>query len=194
MISDTHRIDAEVRLRPATMADAGSLAEALTRSRAYMRPWEPLRPDFFYTEGGQRERLSGLLADRAGGRSMPWVLSDGQDRAIGSFTLNAIVLGSFHSAVLGYWVDVEYAGRGLATAAVRLICDLARDELRLHRIEAGTVLHNTASQRVLAKCGFEQFAVAPRYMHIDGEWRDHRLFQRLLHDGPVTGAPAVSGS
>lgn len=191
MIDDAHRIDAEVRLRPAAMADAASLAGALARSRAYMRPWEPVRPDAFYTEEGQRERLSGLLADRAAGRSMPWVLSDEQDRAIGAFTLNAIVLGPFRSAVLGYWVDVGYAGRGLATAAVRLICDLARDELRLHRIEAGTVLHNTASQRVLAKCGFEQFAVAPRFMHIDGEWRDHRLFQRLLHDGPVTGAPAA---
>lgn len=119
---------------------------------------------------------------------MPWVLADAEDRVVGGFNLNAIVLGPLRSAVLGYWVDVELAGRGLATAAVRTICDLARSELRLHRIEAGTVLHNAASQRVLAKCGFEEYGVAPRYLHIDGEWRDHRLFQRILHDGPVTGA------
>lgn len=50
------------------------------------------------------------------------------------------------------------------------------------------MVDNAASQRVLAKCGFEEFGLAPRYLHIDGEWRDHRLFQRVLHDGPVTGA------
>ncbi|MER5278307.1 GNAT family protein [Streptomyces sp. NPDC002809] len=194
MSSDTHQVGPGVRLRPAALADAGSLAESLTRSRTYMRPWEPVRPDTFYTEEGQRERLAGVLADRDAGRVMPWVLCDAQDRAIGAFNLNGVVLGPFRSAALGYWVDVDFAGRGLATAAVRLICELARDELRLHRIEAGTVLENAASQRVLAKCGFEEFGLAPRYLHIDGEWRDHRLFQRILHDGPVTGEPAGSGA
>lgn len=159
-----------------------------------MRPWEPVRPEAFYTEQGQRERLADALADREAGRAMTWTLADAQDRAIGGFSLNALVLGPFRSATLGYWVDVAFAGRGLATAAVRLICELARDELRLHRIEAGTVVDNTASQRVLAKCGFEEFGMAPRYLHIDGEWRDHRLFQRILHDGPLTGAPAAPGA
>ncbi|WP_405898010.1 GNAT family N-acetyltransferase [Streptomyces sp. NBC_00727] len=188
MIDDVHPLGAGIRLRPAVLADAASLAAALTRSRTYMKPWEPVRPDFFYTEEGQRARLAGLLADRDAGRSMPWVLSDAEDRAVGAFTLDAIVLGACHSAVLGYWVDVELAGRGLATTAVRAICEVARNDLRLHRVEACTVLHNVASQRVLAKCGFEEFGVAPRYMHIDGEWRDHRLFHRILHDGPMTGA------
>lgn len=190
MSEEAHRIDAEVRLRPAALGDAGPLAESLSRSRTYMRPWEPVRPDAFYTEQGQRERLAVALADRDAGRAMPWVLCDAQDRAIGTFTLNGVVLGPFRSAALGYWVDVDFAGRGLATAAVRLICELARDELRLHRIEAATLPYNEASQRVLANCGFEQIGLAPGYLHIDGEWRDHRLFQRVLHDGPVTGAPA----
>ncbi|MEU2670747.1 GNAT family protein [Streptomyces sp. NPDC007164] len=184
---DIHRLDAEVRLRPVIPDDAASLAVALTRSRAYMQPWEPVRPDSFYTEQGQRERLAALLTDREAGRAMSWVLADEEDRAIGAFNLNGIVLGPFRSGTLGYWVDVEHAGRGLATAAVARICELARDELHLHRVEAGTVVDNFASQRVLAKCGFEQFGTAPRYLHINGEWRDHCLFQRILHDGPPTG-------
>ncbi|MEV6743814.1 GNAT family protein [Streptomyces sp. NPDC051080] len=187
MNHDIHRLDEEVRLRPVTPDDAASLAVALTRSRTYMQPWEPVRPDSFYTEQGQRERLAALLADRDEGRAMPWVLADEEDRAIGAFNLNSIALGPFRSGTLGYWVDVEHAGRGLATAAVARICELAGDELHLHRVEAGTVVDNFASQRVLAKCGFEQFGMAPRYLHINGEWRDHCLFQRILHDGPPTG-------
>lgn len=166
------------------MADAASLAASLTRSRAYMRPWEPVRSEAYYTENGQRERLAGMLAERDAGRSVPWVLADEKDRVVGGFNLNGIVLGPFRSCTLGYWVDVEYGGRGLATAAVRRICEIARDGLRLHRIEAGTLLDNVASQRVLLKCGFEEYGMAPRCLHINGAWRDHRLFQRILHDDP----------
>lgn len=184
MTHDTHTIDAEVRLRPVTLDDAAPLAESLTRSRAYMRPWEPVRPESFYTERAQRERLAVLLADAEAGRVASWVLVDGQDRAVGAFTLNNIVRGPLRSAALGYWIDVEHSGRGLATAAAEYVCAAARDELGLHRVEAGTMVDNKASQRVLAKCGFEEYGLAPRYLHIDGEWRDHRLFQRILHDGP----------
>ncbi|MEU1125800.1 GNAT family protein [Streptomyces sp. NPDC005899] len=184
MTDDIHRLTADVRLRPATLGDAASFAEALTRSRAHMRRWEPVRPEEFYTPEGQARRLSGLLADRDAGRAMPWVLADEEDRVVGAMTLASIERGPFRNARLGYWVDVGRAGRGLATAAVGRVCEVARDGLGLHRVEAGTVVDNTASQRVLAKCGFEQIGTAPRYLHIDGRWADHRLFQRILHDGP----------
>ncbi len=156
---------------------AEPVARALARNRAYMRPWEPRRPDFFYTAAGQAERL----APEAGTRR--WHFLDGA-RVAGGITVTGIVLGPFRSASVGYWIDREYAGRGLATRAVEEICRAARDELGLHRLQAGTLLTNVASQRVLAKCSFELFGTAPRYLHIDGAWRDHRLYQRILHDEP----------
>ncbi|MEU5168975.1 GNAT family N-acetyltransferase [Streptomyces mutomycini] len=183
MINDTHPLADGVRLRPVALTDAESFAEALTRSRAYMRPWEPARPEAFYTPEGQAQRLTGLLADRDAGRVMPWALADDEDRVVGAMTLVCIERGPFRNARLGYWTDVGRAGRGLATAAVSRVCELARDELGLHRIEAGTVVDNAASQRVLAKCGFELYGTAPRYLHINGAWQDHRMFQRILHDG-----------
>lgn len=95
-----------------------------------------------------------------------------------------ITLGAFRSGNLGYWVDAAYNGRGLATGAVELVCQAAGERLGLHRIEAGTLVRNLASQRVLGKAGFELIGTAPRYLHIDGEWRDHLLFQRILNDRP----------
>ncbi|MFJ3700985.1 MULTISPECIES: GNAT family N-acetyltransferase [Streptomyces] len=187
MIDDIHPLADGVGLRPATLGDAESFAEAYTRSRAYMRRWEPVRPDTFYTVEGQVQRLTGLLADRDAGRVMPWALADDQDRVVGAVTLASIERGPFRNARLGYWTDVDRAGRGLATAAVTRVCELARDGLGLHRIAAGTVLDNVASQRVLAKCGFELYGTAPRYLHINGAWQDHRMFQRILHDGPPQG-------
>ncbi|MFC3236405.1 N-acetyltransferase [Streptomyces nitrosporeus] len=184
MTENVHELTAGVCLRPAVISDAESFAVALTRSRTYMKRWEPGRPEAYYTAEGQHRRLTGLLADHEAGRAMPWVLADEEDRVVGAVNLGPIERGPFRNARLGYWVDVDRAGRGLATAAVRRVCEDARDRLGLHRVEAGTVVDNAASQRVLAKAGFETIGTAPRYLHIAGTWADHRLFQRILHDGP----------
>ncbi|MFD4375200.1 GNAT family N-acetyltransferase [Streptomyces sp. NPDC058486] len=162
-----------VGIREARAADAGALADALARNRAHMRPWEPDRAERYYTAEAQAERL----AD--GGRR--WFAVDGE-RIVGAATLSGIVLGPFRSASLGYWVDPRYGGRGIATALTQEVCRASRDVLGLHRIEACTLLDNHTSQRVLAKNGFERIGTAPRYLHIAGEWRDHHLFQRILHD------------
>lgn len=130
----------------------------------------------FATAAGQAARLAEPGSAR-------WVVTDG-DLVIGRADLSGIVLGPFRSASLGYWIDAGYVGRGLARRAVREVCRAARDELGLHRLDAGTLLDNHASQRVLAACGFERYGTAPEYLHINGRWRDHHLFQRILHDGP----------
>ncbi|MFG2778107.1 GNAT family N-acetyltransferase [Streptomyces prunicolor] len=118
----------------------------------------------------------------------PWILVSG-GRIAGAVTLSGVVLGPFRSASLGYWIAADRQGRGLATAAVERVCRTARETAGLHRLEASTRLDNPASQRVLEKAGFEPIGMAPRYPHIGGEWRDHRLFQRILHDGdPTSGS------
>ncbi|MFI9723198.1 GNAT family N-acetyltransferase [Streptomyces sp. NPDC052396] len=171
-----------VVLRPVTVEDAPALARAYDTNRDHLRPWEPRRPESFFTAEGQAARLTDLLELRRAGRVMPWVLADQDGRIVGVVNLNNIVRGAFHSTNLGYWVAAGLAGQGLGTAAVRAACRAAHEQLLLHRVEAGTVLSNTASQRVLAKAGFELIGTAPRYLHIDGEWRDHYLYQRILGD------------
>ena len=81
--------------------------------------------------------------------------------------------------MVSYWVERERNGRGLATCAVGEVVAIAFGELGLHRLEAGTLPDNHASQRVLEKNGFERFGYTKRYLLIDGEWRDHVLFERI---------------
>lgn len=181
MITESARITPDVVMRPATMEDADGLARATLRSRAHLEPWEPTRPEDYFTSRAQSARLRGQLEESRAGRAAPWVL-DRDGEIVGTVTLSAIVLGPLRSGNLGYWIDVDHIGRGLATAAVTYACASADTELGLHRVEAGTLLDNVPSQRVLAKCGFEEFGVAPEFLHINGAWRDHRLFQRILND------------
>ncbi|MGW5866593.1 GNAT family N-acetyltransferase [Streptomyces sp. NPDC055239] len=181
MITESARITPDVVMRPATLEDAGGLARARLRSRAHLGPWEPARPEDYFTTQAQAARLRVQLEDCRAGRAAPWVL-DREGDIVGSVTLTGIVLGPWRSGNLGYWIDVDHVGRGLATAAVLRACAAADTELGLHRVEAGTLLDNVPSQRVLTKCGFEEFGVAPEFLHINGAWRDHRLFQRILND------------
>ncbi len=102
---------------------------------------------------------------------------DEEDRVAGRITLNDIVRGAFQSCHLGYWLSAAANGRGLATAAVRDMIRVAFEEQGLHRIQAGTLMHNVRSQRVLERNGFVRFGVAPAYLKIAGEWQDHALYQ-----------------
>ncbi|GAA3880082.1 hypothetical protein GCM10022381_22940 [Leifsonia kafniensis] len=162
-------------------SDAPALAAAYVRNREYLSPWEPVRPEEYYTEAWQASDIANRLVAVKSGEGYPLGLF-ADDTLVGRFNVAGIVRGPFQSAGLGYWVDTSYAGRGLASAAVQLIVETARDELRLHRIEASTLLHNAGSQRVLLKAGFRQIGMAPRYLQIAGEWQDHNLYQVVLHD------------
>ncbi|MGW4793415.1 GNAT family N-acetyltransferase [Nonomuraea sp. NPDC004297] len=174
----------DIVLRLATEQDAEALLAACLRNRDHLARWEPRRPEEFFTVAGQARRLEALLDQQARNQAVAWVLADGE-RIVGRMTLNDIVRGPFLNAHLGYWIDAGHTGRGLATQAVLEVCRIADQELGLHRIAAGTLLDNVASQSVLRKAGFEQFGTAPRYLEIDGRWQDHRLFQLILNDRPA---------
>ncbi|SEB85867.1 GNAT family N-acetyltransferase [Arthrobacter woluwensis] len=166
-------------LRPITLNDAPAVAALLQESREHLAPWEPVRPEFFFTEEGQRAEIRGALDALAQGSRAPFVIVDDDGAVAGRLNINNIVRGAFESGSLGYWVAAGRTGRGLAGRAVGEAVEHGFSTLGLHRLEAGTLLHNTASQRVLLKNGFTVFGTAPRYLRIQGRWQDHRLFQRL---------------
>jgi ribosomal-protein-alanine N-acetyltransferase len=165
--------------RRITLDDAPVFAELLRANREFLAPWEPVRPEAYFTDGGQREVIRAALEQQEQGSTLPHVIVDDSGSVVGRITLNGITRGPFQSCSLGYWLSASDNGRGLATAAVRDMMRVAFEELGLHRIEAGTLLHNVRSQRVLERNGFVRFGVAPAYLKIAGAWQDHVLFQVL---------------
>ena len=168
-----------VVLRPVRKLDARALTEAFQRNRAHLAPWEPVRPERFYTVQGQQEVITRQRTELGLGTSLPMVLAK-EGTILGLLTISSIVRGAFQNAHLGYWIDHAAQGAGLMTAAVGAAVNIAKQDLGLHRLEAATLLHNNASQRVLEKNGFVSYGVAPAYLRIAGQWQDHRMFQRIL--------------
>lgn len=159
-----------MNLRPAGVADAEAFAALYSANRDFLAPFDPIRPDDFYTVEGQRARLARSIGTYA--------ILDG-DEVAGTLGISNVVLGAFRSANVGYWVAADRNGRGIATLAVAAAIEVAFGELGLHRLEAATLVENAASQRVLEKNSFERIGLATRYLLIAGAWRDHVLYQRI---------------
>jgi [ribosomal protein S5]-alanine N-acetyltransferase len=145
--------------------------ELQIKNRDFLARYEPSRAEDFYTIDAQRNRIA------EPGRHNWLILDDGV--AAGFVGLSNVMRGALQSAVLSYWVDEAHNGRGLCTRAAAAVIEIAFGELGLHRLEAGTLVDNVASQRVLAKNGFERIGLARKYLFIGGEWCDHVLFERV---------------
>ncbi|MEV8233405.1 GNAT family N-acetyltransferase [Micrococcus luteus] len=168
------------RLRPTSPDDASALAALAVAQREHLVPWEPTRPESWFTEEGQREVLEQAEVDRAADRSHAFVITDDDIGVLlGRLTLASVVRGAGQFCSLGYWVAREQTGRGVATAAVGQALRIAFDDLGLHRVQAETLPHNQASRRVLEHHGFQRYGLAPQYLKIAGTWQDHELWQRV---------------
>jgi ribosomal-protein-alanine N-acetyltransferase len=98
------------------------------------------------------------------------------NKLIGQITLGGISYGAYRGGHIGYWIDQSFANKGLMTRAVRELTRYGFEELGLHRIEINLRPENAASKRVAEKAGYVFEGMRPRYLHIDGAWRDHLCF------------------
>ena len=71
------------------------------------------------------------------------------------------------------WLQYDPSG------IVALVAGFAFGPAALHRVEANVMPRNTASLRVLEKCGYRPEGLARRYLRINGVWEDHIHMVRL---------------
>jgi RimJ/RimL family protein N-acetyltransferase len=113
------------------------------------------------------------LKERQGPRYYKYFVCDEAGQLCGVMNLSEIVRGSFQSAYLGYYALNPHAGKGLMSAGLSLVLDLAFGELALHRLEANIQPKNQRSIELVKRAGFRCEGLSPRYLKIAGRWRDH---------------------
>lgn len=175
--------DGELVVRQVRMRDARELERALLENRSWLQPWEATLPGGVTGEWNVRGAVRSLLDQAAKGVSVPWVMEvDGQ--IIGQMTMSNIQWGAVLQGTLGYWVAQAVAGRGFTPTAVALASDYAFMQLGLHRLEICIRPENYSSLRVVQKLGFRYEGFRSRYIHIDGDWRDHYCFGLVQDEVP----------
>lgn len=134
------------RLRP----DHGPALLAFEQeNRAYFAVSVPDRGDDYFLHFDQRHRE--LLEEQAAGLYHFHVLVDDNGEVLGRVNLVDVADGS---AELGFRIAEKAAGQGMATAAVREVCALARSAYGLTSLRAAATVDNAGSRAVLRRTGF----------------------------------------
>ncbi len=174
--------DGPVTLRPIRQRDAKALEHVLLDNRGWLRQWEATYPG-----GGSiidtRASIRNLTAHARSGSALPFVI-EFEGRLVGQLNVSSITYGSLSSATIGYWVAQSSAGRGITPTAVALATDYCFHSLRLHRMEICIRPENRPSLRVVEKRGFRDEGFRRRFIHINGEWRDHFAFALVAEEVP----------
>lgn len=182
-----------VLLRHPTAGDYAEWAEIRARSRSHLTPWEPSWAHDDLSHGMYRRRLRAYARDIRDDVSYPYFIFDASlGTLVGGMTLSNVRRGSAQTACLGYWMGAPYAGRGYMREAVSTLLPVVFGTLRLHRVEAATMINNAASIRVLEVCGFEREGLARSYLKINGRWEDHILYARIA-GAPQSAVPRQDG-
>ncbi len=168
-----------ITLKSFTPDCAEELLEYYIRNKDHLSCYEPTRDNSFYTIEAQKDILFESYKNLMSGTGIDLgIYKDNQ--LIGKIKISNIVYGVFKSGIVGYSLDNEHQGNGYMTEALNLILRYAEDELELHRLEASILTDNSKSRSVLIRCGFKEVGLNEKYLFINGAWRNHITFSRIL--------------
>ncbi|WP_239021435.1 GNAT family N-acetyltransferase [Novacetimonas cocois] len=181
-------LEVGVMLSPVTRMDADDLIAGNRASRDFHAPWVAPFTDRDGFDAWFQQVVTGanvaLVARRADAQAADGPGDGLSGAVIGVLTLSQITHGTFCSAYLGYYAMQPQAGRGLMTQALRMTVRHAFDLLGLHRLEANIQPANQPSIALVRRVGFRCEGFSPRYLFIDGAWRDHERWA-ILSDDPA---------
>jgi [ribosomal protein S5]-alanine N-acetyltransferase len=172
----------EVTLRPMRFSDRRAWREVRKRNGQWLQQWDATMPPEGRLDGQRPPSYNAMMRimkkEAREGRALPFAI-EVEGKFVGQFTVGGIWGGSSRGAFFGYWIDERVAGRGLMTQCVELAADYCLETMLLHRIEINVRPENAASRRVAIKAGFTEESYRPKYLHIDGDWRDHIGFVKF---------------
>jgi ribosomal-protein-alanine N-acetyltransferase len=175
--------DGPIVIRPIRVRDARALERELMENRGWLRKWEatnPHGPMSFDT----RASIRSLQSNARAGYGLPFLI-EYEGELAGQLNVSSISYGSVSSASIGYWVSERFAGKNITPTSVALASDYAFFQLGLHRIEICIRPENGPSLRVVEKLGYRYEGLRRRFIHINGDWRDHFCFALVAEELPA---------
>lgn len=174
--------EGSVTIRPIRVRDTRALERELVDNRGWLRKWEATNPHGPLSFD-VRSSIRSLQSNARAGLGLPFAIE--YDGAFaGQLNVSSISYGSLSSATIGYWVPERYAGHNVTPTAVALATDHCFFGIGLHRMEICIRPENFPSLRVVEKLGFRYEGLRRRYIHINGDWRDHFCFALTVDELP----------
>ncbi|MBT5089182.1 MAG: GNAT family N-acetyltransferase [Micrococcales bacterium] len=163
-----------ITLRGLEKKDHRVLRELLLADRAWLSPWEASTPGIRYPID-TKWMVKSLLDQAKRGTGLALVM-EFNGEVVGQLNVANILYGSVSSGTIGYWIAKKAAGNSIVPISVAMTIEYLLSDGGLHRVEIDIRPENEASLRVVEKLGLREEGLKQRYIHIDGAWRDHRIF------------------
>ena len=173
----------DVNVRLVRVRDAKKLEQLILGNREWLRPWEATNPNG-PTSFNIKAQVRGLLRQMKDDQGFPFVI-EYQGVVVGQLNVSNVLFGSVGSAILGYWIAPGFAGKEITPTAVALVIDYLLNIVGLHRVEIDIRPENAASLRIVEKLGLRYEGLKERFIHINGDWRDHYVFAVTHEEVPV---------
>ena len=159
--------------------DPKRVAHFLTINRERFRPYAPTRSDHYYTASHWRAACKRSKLEWREGRAYRFVIIHKNTEVIGKIDLDHIRRGPFSTGDLGYLLDRRHEGQSIMRRAMEEVLSMAFTDFRLHRVQAAIMPENTRSAGLVQRLGFRKIGLAERYLKLNGDWRDHLLFEMV---------------
>jgi RimJ/RimL family protein N-acetyltransferase len=167
--------DGRIRLRLLAEADLPAVVAACQDPE--IPRWTVVPHD--YTDDDARDWLGIAERERSEGNGLPLLIVDAEsDELLGSVGVGKVDWDDARGE-LGYWLAAPHRGRGVMTAAVKLLAAWAFDELALDRLSICAEPENAASCRVAERAGFTYEGVL-RSWHLNKDVRRDCAMYSLL--------------
>lgn len=163
----------------AELSMAKELFELVDSNREHLRTFLDF-VDSSVDETLQENYIKMKLQGTANGTDKLFFIAYG-DKLIGTIDLHAIH-PTVKKAEIGYWVDANYARKGVTSKAVRVLCQYAFEVLELNKLTIMADVRNIGSNKVAQKCGFTFLGTRPQDSFIYGEYQDMNEYYLLKND------------
>ena len=123
-----------------------------------------------------------MMGDKDGLKNLTFVVELLED--ISFVGLIALKMGvpKYKNAEVWFKLHKKHWGRGYATEALKFVINFGFQRLQLHRIEAGCAVGNSASKRVMEKCGLTNEGRKRENLPLKEGWSDGLEFAILDTD------------
>ena len=177
-------IEASLSLRELAIDDAEELHELISANRRYLSAWMPWAPK-------QTHEDTAAFIDQARRQSAD---DEGAHFAILDGSTIVGVVG-FHpidranrSVNVGYWLDEQRQGNGIATRAVGAACRHAFSTWGVNRVEIRVATENTASQKLAERLSFTREGVLRQAQIVNDVVFDLAVYSLLVSDAGAWAA------
>ena len=163
------------RMMPSDLADVYDYAKRAEVSEFLL--WYPHDTTAF-----TRKYLKIVDSKYKRGEFYDWaVVCKADGRMIGTAGFTSIDVYN-NNAEIGYVLNSDYWGRGLAAEAARAVITFGFEALRLVRIEAKYMTDNLGSKRVAEKCGMREEGILRQSVYAKGRYVDVCLCSILIDE------------